>query len=489
MRPKRNAALQARLRSTDLDTDGHSENEKEEAIPESPSSEERPVTPRRVYTPRRRGRPPKRATRTIAGLLDIGEWREVCQGSKWVTVVEEKNIKEEWISTIPMMEHVSNNVEIAAKFNVHIDDEHVHHVCVGPGGISALDAASDLLAVATFPYYGFRDHWTMTNEEHCSPIQLYRYTTQKTAPNVSSAHVATITHQFGLVRSLRWCPHSRNTLLALFGDGKVRVWSVPDHPVGTYSLENSILIGDDEYVITGVEWCPSIRGRIATGTANGLVLLWRIHNDRVECIAGLQSSKRPVTSVAFHSSDAMLLAIGVHDSPSLLIDLRRPHNPQTLLSTLALVPLVRWSPLNDVWILADSDGGVRALPSDSLVDRQTVPAGTFNAALLDVQVSPFHSIVAMAGVEGTVHLVRLDPRRRQLFEEQVLQVVSVTPDTVKISMRVVQPKLHKGPVSLPDYSRTISCLSWSKSPTSPGLLMVGLCSIGILFLFPIDNRL
>lgn len=552
MRPKRAAAVQAlaKVSSQPIDEEGDVSEEdvavsvseeddvsvsvseedvsEDEQLPKRPEGKrlrEKLASPKRTSSPaaasRSRGRPSKRFMRKSSiGLKDLQCWRVEAMGNKWQSIAEKVEYPTHPQINIPELPRKIGGVNKVASepINVRIggksrqitgmgDIDRYHCINLGEGGISAMDFSptregeEQFLVVSSYPSKEFKDHWALPIERDSvpsCPILIYQILTQDRLPYVESILKYRVTHQFGLVRYLRWSPYYLGDinllgLLGLFSDGRVRVWKIhtDDQPC-TYSVVEGVAleIGDDDCTITSAEWCPSVPGRIATGTSDGHLLLWQISMNGVECIAGLRPLERPITSIAFHHTNAMLIGLGVYDSPAILIDLCDPHVPIPIQSTLSLIPIVRWSSLNQMWIMGDTEGGVRGLPDASLYqDRSTLPVGTFTAPITDAQSSPCHNITALSSSSGRVHLTLLNSLKLQIYELCILNVTSVDNNNVNIDTKIMEPRPSKGAVSLPDYSIGISALSWSKSPNSPGLLAIGMASIGLLVLFPIDGIL
>lgn len=352
------------------------------------------------------------------------------------------------------------------------------------------------LSVSSYPTREYKDHWATIIEEPSMPISIYRISTQGRVPFIQTELVAQIRHSCGLVRSIKWAPYRVNgdclVVLALFSDGRVRLWrfDVDDIRMSFLLDESVVEIAIDDIIITTIEWCQSVPGRLAVGTSDGHLLIYQLQADgTLECIAGLRPLQKPITMISFHHEDPMIVGLGVHDSPAIQLSLHDPYHPSILQSSLSLVPIVRWSAANDMWIMGDSENSVRALPLQSLKERSTIPIATFTASLLDCQTSPCHNVIALCPSNGAVHITPVNMPKLQVYEQCILKLHSMYDRLVEFDDKAEEAKPHKGPITLPKDLQGIGNVVWSRSKESPGLLIVGLAAIGLVVMFPIDGLL
>lgn len=386
--------------------------------------------------------------------------------------------------------------EVEPLASTTLEQEAVSFANVGGGGVSAMDFGPNgcgILALSALPEAGVLDHWTQRMEGH-APIQIWR------RQGIEVRLLSVIRHSLGLVRGLQFCPVSSSPLtklilMGLFSDGVLRIFLVDSQQGGTFEVADPVEIDLEDYLITVAQWAPDGR-RIAIGSREGHVMLWSLEIDeqgiRPTCVASTRLTNAPITSLAFHDGDQDLLAVGLHDSPAVLVDWRKPDFPAVLYSPLAHVPLVCWSSPHSSWLFADSESSIRGMNCRDLESRHTFAAGTFSGPVLDVALSPLHNIVAAAGADGTLHLSWLDGSSGLILAEQIVLEMRahVHERRVSYSSKVRVPELLGKTVArpLPALESSISLIRWSRSTESPGVLAVSCAALGILCLMAVDRR-
>lgn len=389
----------------------------------------------------------------------------------------------------------SHNLGLDPLSSSLLQGEAVSFLYAGLGGISALDFGpdgSELVALSALPEPGYLDRWTQRVEGH-TPIQIWKQ------QGINVAPFALIQHSFGLVRGLWFCPVSPSStkfiLMALFSDGVARLLVVDASQSGNFSLEAPIEIDLEQGLITTAQWTLD-GSRVAVGSREGHVMLWSFETCspgqvRSVCVASTRVARAPIISFAFHDGDPSLLAVGLQDSPGILVDWRKPTFPLVLYSPLANVPRVCWSAAHDTWLFADSESSVRGLAHRDLANRHTFAAGTFSGPVLDMAVSSLHNIVAMAGADGAVHLVWLDGINGAILAEQHILEMETQVDLSRVSYHssVKIPELVAKTAArpLPSLKTSIPLLQWSRSKGSPGVLAIACAALGVVCFVAVDR--
>lgn len=379
-------------------------------------------------------------------------------------------------------------------------------IYAGNGGISALDwsppiESRQFLALACYPTVGYTDPWAVAIEDggSCPKIQIWAIDTL--SGKIKGRLISRFCHNFGIVRGLYWCPKAP-ILLAIFGDGKARVWpfeSLNDQMEFELGEEDCLTIGEDRFVITTAAW--SIKEEsddddskmfFFVGTNDGRILYYRINQDGTfSCLAGVKLSEMPITSISPNDKDPMVVGIGLHGSPAMVVNLTEPFERAILHSPLALVPLVRWSSIHDAWIFADSEQAIRAIGAQNLIERNSFPIATFDGPVSDVAISNLHNVIAVADYNGAIHLSHLGMSKNCILFEQCILEMNVT-DEMVIVKPVLMPATTNGtkrtPLNLPTIGTSIPFIKWSRSTTSPGLLAVSSGARGLVIVFSVDHR-
>lgn len=407
----------------------------------------------------------------------------------------------------------------------------------GPGGISALEwvppprrngtadggeiAPFQLLLTASYPSGDYQDHLTRVSPTSC-PLLIYHISL--TAEGLPRADLmVTIEHDLGVVRELHAISWGGTDFLAMgiFGNGQAALLTIPYDIKGTWRLTSPLTVGSGGAMVTTGCVLTSPTGLIIVlGYADGLIRWWVLggkeaaspappsHDDLQgdsdegssslpKCVAAVKVSKQPITTLSAHRHDPWMVAVGMHDSQALLVDLRSPWRSLPLASPIAAVPLVHCTGEGEGGggggggcLIADSETSLRLLPMHALIDRSSVPAGTFDVPVMAMDSSLFHNVIVSAGSDGTVHMSIIVGREHVLmFERRFLQLRLADSDLVKIDQTLRVPQLRTGPVALPTTATAIAAVKWSCSPQTPGLLAIGMASVGLVALLPMDRLL
>lgn len=391
----------------------------------------------------------------------------------------------------------------------------------GPGPISAFDFGPDgshLFAQSNLPAGLVDDHWALpsTTAAHNCPIKVYRLE----ADPWEAMLATTICHPFGIVRHLHFCPVASSEgvflLLAIFGDGSARVFGLPPLAAATtlgarqvnsevtdFQLLATSGLNDEALVTAGAWGPPPPSGpgqdthcanviKVALGCRDGRVSLWDLGPEGdARCVAAERHGNLPVTSLAFHHSDPMILAVGLNDSPAYIIDWRSPSRICPLHSPLANVPLVRWAPLYNCWLVADTENGLRAVRLQDFADRHSFPAGSFPLSVTAYDVSQLHNVLATACSDGHVHFSWLDPKSKSIALEQRILHLDSDERTLALRVAVSRPPLPSKQAAheLPRRGNCIPLVRWSPCRDYPGLLAVASPLNGLLLLVAADRFL
>lgn len=400
----------------------------------------------------------------------------------------------------------------------------------GPGGISALEwvppsretgerSPFQLLLTASYPSSKYQDHFAQVDSNSC-PLLIYHVSMVEQLPRADLT--ATIEHPLGLVRELHAISWGGTDFLVLgiFGTGQAALFTVPYDIGGTWRLANPLVIGGG-MVTTGCILNSPTGLIIVLGYADGLIRWWmglseedapfssstrpldtdpiQVDADEdavpVKCVAAMTISKQPITALSPHPRDPWMMAVGMHDSRALLVDLRSSWRSLPLASPIAAVPLVHFTSEADGegeggCLIADSEASLRFLPMKTLIGRSSVPAGTFDVPVMAMDSSPFHNVIVSAGSDGTAHMsILVGGEHVLMFERTFLQVRMADTDLIHIDQSLRVPQLRTGPVALPTPDTAIAAIKWSRSSQTPGLLAIGMGSVGLLALLPMDRLL
>lgn len=234
---------------------------------------------------------------------------------------------------------------------------------------------------------------------------------------------------------------------------------------------------------------------VATGTTTGDLYLCNVTSIEasIKRVASVKLSNKPIISIAFTADNPYLMAIGIHDSPSHLVDVRcSDGGGYPLQSSLSYTPLVRWAGVGTKgWIIADTEQSCRFYPASTLADRHSVPLASFPSAVNGVATSALHNIIATSGANGHVHLTWLSPDDDPAvqIEKDILTFSDsdISERHINLTTHLKVPKVVTGKTDLGTPSQWINGLSWCPSPAAPGLLALTSAHYPIIIFIAIDR--
>lgn len=233
---------------------------------------------------------------------------------------------------------------------------------------------------------------------------------------------------------------------------------------------------------------------VAAGTTTGDLYLYNVISSNeasIKRVASVKLSSKPIISIAFTADNPYLMAIGIHDSPSHLVDVRcSDGGSYPLQSSLSYTPLVRWAGVGTKgWIIADTEQSCRFYPASTLADRHSVPLASFPSAVNGVATSPLHNIIATSGADGHVHLTWLSPDDDPTvqIEKDILTFNDGDTAHINLTTHLKVPKGATGKTDLGTPSQWIHGLSWCPSFAAPGLLALTSAHHPLIIFISIDR--
>ena len=358
---------------------------------------------------------------------------------------------------------------------------------VGEGGVSAMafspplpEEAVQMLAVAPLAEGDQLQPFSSPPSDLPYRIAVYRMDTKDLLYELDVS-------AFGMVQQLAW--EDASFMAAVFGDGSLRIFRLPSLP-GSYGLDEDTSLLVHRANATALAWRDNL---LAVGTGDGHVLLYRI--SPLTMIAGRRinpQKRQPVVTLAFSPTEPFLIAVGLFDSPSVLLDLSSSAS-LNIACSLSWTPIVRWapSPLHAIFT-CDQEGGVRCFPEDHLLStlsQQSFPMATHRGcAANDVAFSDFHNVVATVSADGSLHLSWLRPLSHLLLMEKRILQWRRSSDIGQLTETLEIPKSAKGGV-LPPPCDSLTLVRWSRHQSTPGLLAGTPFGIGLVFLVCLDRLL
>lgn len=343
----------------------------------------------------------------------------------------------------------------------------------------ALSSGDLLFACSAYGRSPNTDYPLSVNVSSSPGIQLWSIFV--TDGSLASCLLTTIEHEHGLVRQIAFLA-SKCMMAVLYGDGLVILYSLRGQIVST--------LAEIEEVSLPSRFCwygEEVDGLsyFVIGTVDGRVFLYTLAaSGEVSKVSGTRISSNLVTSLTFCGKDPLLLSIGFHDTPSVLLDFRSPECPAPLQSSLAYTPIVHWSPHVEAWAIADTEQSCRLYPAENVIDRHSLPLSNHSCAVNRIAISPMHSIIATSGIDGSIHLTW--PTGGSVCIEKAVLSLVATKNAVTLSEKLSVPIIKKL-TTLGEPSQWISHMSWSPSPSSLGLLCICSSQTPLVLFYPVDR--
>lgn len=233
-----------------------------------------------------------------------------------------------------------------------------------------------------------------------------------------------ICHEWGNVRSLKWCPIPQEIndpkeigyLAGIFGDGTVKVLRVTLQDVGVDDETSFVRIVTplfegriSETLCTCLTWMST--HEIAAGCANGFAVVWDIRDDAIETWGGVTA---PVHYLMLHQTYILDIESCFPSYPRTIVTssmdghcrLTSLNDPQ---ADTILTGRSRLSSNAVVWVdcihtvLASEDGAwVKMYPLRRFWSSTSVARQSQGGVILDLASSKCHPFVLAAGGEGEV---------------------------------------------------------------------------------------
>jgi WD40 repeat protein len=167
--------------------------------------------------------------------------------------------------------------------------------------------------------------------------------------------ICCLSGHLGVITSVCWSPVGKARILSASTDWSLRVWDLEQNTC-THVLD------EHQGTVTSAMWSFDGR-RVASGSTDGTVRVWRIYNRTYRCKEVLEGHDCKVTSVAWSSDNTLILSGGLHEENGTNVIIWKP------LSIKKLIPMKEGKEKEEKEIEEENQDEV-VLATSSMVPRR-----------------------------------------------------------------------------------------------------------------------